>query len=774
MDRKKISCAFVLFYLILIIPGAMGAIKTFHVQENNLVTISPEVLDPDNDDVVYTFSPPLDQNGRWQTEYDDAGEYLLKIGASDGKQETTKEIMLIVENKNQPPYLTEKKAVVKELQTLDLKQFAADPDNDPLEYVFTAPFDKNGLWTPGYNDQGTFVAKFSLRDGEFTIPVRMEVEVLNTDQPPEIKDSFSTEETIVLKENEELSFYVEAEDGDEDPVSFSWTLNGLPLSDKNSGEYFFNYDSAGEYQLVVLVSDDQGHQVEKKWQVQVEDVNQKPEVELMPLTVNENEVATLELPEKDADGDTLTYTFTEKIDDRGVWQTTYEDAGTYNLRYKVSDGREEVKGKVEVTVLNIDRAPELRLPEKVEVKEGKDLSFVVEAVDLDGDDIEVSFVNAPEGALFDSETNTFTWSPRYDYIQRKGGMFSNILNALRLEQKVLREKKEVLEIKACSQGFCSSGFIPMVVYNCNQAPVLEIPSAVTATEAEVLQLQPNAYDADGDIVRYYFTEPVHKRKGHWETAYEDAGEYTVYVTATDGFASQTLPVTVTVLQKNRQPTLTVPKDEYVLREGEEFVLPVEAFDYDNDSLFLYVENLPEGASFRNNTLVWTPGYDFTFSKVTGNNYLLSEISFLTQDNENDREYWVAFIASDKEFDVNHPVKLVVKNVNQKPEIKSLTPAEQLTLYPGQPFNFSVNAFDADGDNLTYAWTFEPGAEKVTGFLVVERTFVVPGEKKVYVTVSDGEYEVVQEWKVMVEELPKDETRPAVLEEPKFRVYVIEH
>src|SRR3990167_2324977 len=240
MDRKTISCAFVLFSLILIIPGAMGAIKTFHVQENNLVTISPEVLDPDNDDVVYTFSPPLDKNGRWQTGYDDAGEYLLKIVASDGKQETAKEIMLIVENKNQPPYLTEKKITVKELQTLDVKQFVADPDNDPLEFVFTSPLDKGGLWTPGYNDQGTFVAKFSVKDGEFTIPIRVEVEVLNTNQPPVIKDYFSNEEEISVKENEELSFYVEVEEGDGDLVSFSWALNDLSVSDKASGEYFFN------------------------------------------------------------------------------------------------------------------------------------------------------------------------------------------------------------------------------------------------------------------------------------------------------------------------------------------------------------------------------------------------------------------------------------------------------------------------------------------------------------------------------------------------------
>lgn len=772
MNLRKAMCLLVFFSFFLVVPSAIGAIKTFHVQETDLVTFSPEALDPDNDQVTYSYSPPLDEVGQWQTGYNDTGEYHLKIVASDGVHETTKEVLLIVENKNQPPYLKEKKVTVKELQTLDLKQFAADPDQDPLEYVFTQPFDKNGLWAPGYDDQGTFVARFSVKDGEFTVPLRVEVEVLDTNQPPKVTDSFSDEEKISLPENEELSFYVGTEDGDSDHVSYSWTLNGQALTNSSSGNYFFGFDQSGEYELAVVVSD-QLHHLEKKWRVNVENVNRKPEVKLSPITVKEGEAANLELPERDVDGDKLIYNFKEKFDSAGTWQTTSDDAGTYKVSFYVSDGVEEVKEKVEVTVLNVDRAPELRLPEKLEVKEGEGLSFVVDAVDPDGEEVEVSFVNAPEGAIYDQDTNTFTWSPGYDYIKRRGGMLSNILNALRLEQKLLREKREVVEVRACSHDLCSTGKITLLVYNCNRAPVLEIPPTVTVTEAEVLQLQPSSYDADGDIVRYYFTEPVHTRKGHWKTAYEDAGKYTIYVTATDGVHSQTQPVTVTVLQKNRQPTVIVPRDQYVLREGEEFVLSLNTFDYDHDTLSVSVEKLPGGASFKNNTLVWTPSYTFAASENEPDGSVLSEVSFLGKESVQ-REHWMSFVVSDGEFDVSHPVKFVVKSVNQKPEIKSFVPVEQVTLKQDQPFNFSISAFDLDGDDLTYTWTFEPGSEKVTGSNAVERTFVVPGEKKVSVVVSDGEYEVSQQWKVTVPEEVVPAAEVLALEEPKFRVYVIEY
>ena len=340
MNSKIAKSVLVFFILIIAVQSTIAAVKTFRVQETDLVTLTPKAVDQDNDTVTYTYSPPLDSNGQWQTDYDDAGEYPITITASDGVNKKTQEVLLIVENKNQPPYLKEKKVTVKELQTLDLKPFVADPDNDPLEYVFTFPFDKQGLWTPGYEDQGTFVAKFSVRDGEFNFPMRVEVEVLDTNQPPQILRSFSEKEEVSVKENEQFSFYVEAVDGDVDELTYSWNLNGKPLSEDSEGEYFFDYDSAGRYRLALHISD-VIHKIEKKWAVQVVDVNRKPTVNLLPLTMQEGEVATLQLPQEDEDGDKLRYVFDEKFNASGIWQTTYDDAGTYTLNYRVSDGKEK-------------------------------------------------------------------------------------------------------------------------------------------------------------------------------------------------------------------------------------------------------------------------------------------------------------------------------------------------------------------------------------------------------------------------------------------------
>ena len=48
------------------------------------------------------------------------------------------------------------------------------------------------------------------------------------------------------------------------------------------------------------------------------------------------------------------------------------------------------------------------------VVEGQALEFTVTATDPEGDPLTFSAYNLPEGASFDAETGTFSWTPRYD------------------------------------------------------------------------------------------------------------------------------------------------------------------------------------------------------------------------------------------------------------------------------------------------------------------------------------------------------------------------
>ncbi|GAG10411.1 unnamed protein product, partial [marine sediment metagenome] len=96
----------VIFFLLLILSISLSnALKTITVDETELVSLKPKAHDEDEDILSYSFTEPLNQEGKWQTTYGDAGEYTVTVTASDGELSTSKDILLIVKKKNIAPTL---------------------------------------------------------------------------------------------------------------------------------------------------------------------------------------------------------------------------------------------------------------------------------------------------------------------------------------------------------------------------------------------------------------------------------------------------------------------------------------------------------------------------------------------------------------------------------------------------------------------------------------------------------------------------------------------
>ncbi len=766
--RKKLIIGVLL--LALVLQGAL-AFKTFLVQETDLVKISAKVIDPDNDSVTVTYSEPLDERGEWQTEYGDAGTYTTTITASDGVLEKREDVSIIVREKNRPPVLLEKKLIVKEQQTLDLKKFVNDPNTDFLTYTFERPFDESGIWQPDFDDESAFITTFTVSDGEFTETFGVEIEVLSTNQPPEIKNTFSGEEEVEISEGETLSFFADGVDydrEDRDELIYQWLLDGEVLSEQAEDAAFFDYDRAGDHTLQVKISDGEAT-AEKTWQLLIKNTNRVPEFLLAPMTVKEGEMIPLVVPERDIDGDALTYTFPAPFDERGIWQTYYNEAGEYELEVAASDGELTGTAKVNVTVLNVDRAPTIELPEYFEAWEGEEAVWEITAADPDNDELTITLKNAPAGVIVNQTTRTITWKPTYEELSRSRGFFSNLLNAARLEHFFLKKKKIPLAVAVCGLELCTEQETQVIVYDTNRAPNLFATKNLTMRETETIQIVPQTSDPDGDFVSYEFSEPLGRHTGEWETSYEDEGTYTIDVTATDGKAATTVPVTVIVLKNNRAPTLKIKDDDLVVNEGQEFTVALEAEDPDGDNLTATLRNLPEGASFDSARFIWTPSFGTVKSRTNGFwNHLLQSFPLWNKYFSPDKTVvWLEFVASDGDIETVHPVKVTVKNVNQKPEIVDFLPAEDMTIGVQEPMLFHIAAKDVDNEPLEYRWDFGWHETDVGGTDTIERTFLAPGRKKVTVTVSDGWEDVEKTWNVLVEEKPQQRTS-----EKNIKVYVI--
>ncbi len=772
-NKKTILILFGLISLILIINFSAAAVKTFKVKENDLVKFKAEAIDPDKDNIIYYYSPPLDDKGEWQTDFDDAGVYETEITASDGVNQVKQKVKIIVENKNQPPQLTDNQIIAKETQKIDLKKIIFDPDKDVLSYEFNPPFAKDGTWETTNSDAGLYTTEFIVDDGEFKEKFRVGIEILNTNQPPLIKQISPDNENIQIEEDETLDFMVEAEDLDKDKLTYLWKLDGEIISKENSGEYTLDFESAGEHTLELTISDGT-LQTELAKTVIVENVNRKPELNLPPIKVKEGEKVILDLPELDQDYDILSYSFESPLDEKGEWQTDFDDAGKYQLEITVSDGEDTVKEKVEINIEDIDRAPILNLPEYLEAKEGEKLVWNLDVNDLDGDSVKVDFTGLPEIFSYNEKNQTFTFTPSYDFIKRKGGMISNMLNRLRLERFFLENKVIPIEVNACGKELCTPGRVSLVVHNSNRMPQFSKLGNITFTETDLVQFSPEASDPDGDIIHYYYSQPLKKRSGTWQTDFEDEGSYPLKITATDGQDGNTQTINLIVKKKNRLPTLKVKKDQWIINEGEELSFSLSASDPDHDALTLRLDNFPSGTSFKDNTFTWKPEFNAVKTKTdTFWNDLISSSAYFNRKFNSEREsYWLSFVALDKEAEVVHPVEVMVKNVNQAPQILDLIPEKEITAYAGEAIIFKATAKDEDGDQLNYQWDLGLRQGSVQGTDTITRTFTSQGEKEVKVTIDDGRDSVEQIWKVQVYNPTQLEQEVLPLTEPETEPFTI--
>lgn len=529
--RKGIFGA-VLFLLLafLLVSLAWASSRFFEVDETDFVRLRAEGYDADDDQITYTYSPPLNEKGEWQTTYGDAGEYQIEIKASDGEKETTEKATLIVRNKNQPPRLAENKMVVKETQTADLKVMVEDPDNDFLKFTFKEPFDRSGRWKTDYNDAGIYLADFTAGDGEFTEEFRAEIEVVNTDRPMRIIDIFAEPfDSLETAEGETLAYWVEVEPAEgkgKEEVKYRWMLDAKLISEEPAGEYYFDYnrvggdggdngdnnigddnydgyDSVGEHLLKLEISqnresggsresgedeetkeikesgDKAGERIIREWEVRVMNTNRAPELSFLPVIVKEGEKIVLELPETDLDGDTLSYSIDAPLEE-GRWRTDHFSAGEYKIKISASDGELSGESILNVTILNVDRPPSLELPQTVELWEGREFQLKIETEDPDRDELRIAFEELPdrpeesfEEFLFDEENRTLVLKPSYETIKRSEGWFSNILNALRLESLMLRQTAVPLKIISCGAELCSAAEVRLIINNVNRPPAFE-------------------------------------------------------------------------------------------------------------------------------------------------------------------------------------------------------------------------------------------------------------------------------------------------------------
>ena len=347
----------------------------------------------------------------------------------------------------------------------------------------------------------------------------------------------------------------------------------------------------------------------------------------------------------------------------------YTSAGTYTAVLTVNDGRGGMDAdEAQVTITMGNRPPSLEVMDSQEIMEGQTLTFPIVASDPDNDTLSLSSGLLPSGAAFDPSAvpniHTFLWTPTYE--QSSPEPYN-------------------IEFNASDGELTVSMSTQITVMDVNRAPAIQAIPIQNISEAEALTFQVTATDPDGDDLTFSADNlpegasfDAANRSFTWTPDYDQAGSYTVHLTATDtGNQSDTTDVIINVANLNRGPAL-VPLSDRTIPETKTLTFRVTGSDPDGDALTYEAHNLQPDALFDAalQTFSWTPASGYAGT------------------------YEVAFSVTDGSLSDSASVKIFVTTYDEN-NSPSLIPVDPQAIDEGQLLMFQVSGSDPNGDNLTF-------------------------------------------------------------------------
>lgn len=226
------------------------------------------------------------------------------------------------------------------------------------------------------------------------------------------------------------------------------------------------------------------------------------------------------------------FTELEEVDDTGFEEleevsNEEQDVSSIDIEEETEDAVVEIKDE-EVTEEEDEEMPEpapaSTSARKVVVTEGETVALKLRGTDPDGDKI------------------TYTYSAPLD---AEGAWDTEVGDAGTYE----------IDITASDGKSEVTKTIRIEVLKANEPPVIEEIEDIVVEEGEKVEISPVISDPDGDKVTYTISGWMSSLEK--TTGYDDAGTYTVTITATDGEFKVSKDVTVVVQDVNRAPEFEI-------------------------------------------------------------------------------------------------------------------------------------------------------------------------------------------------------------------------
>ena len=341
--------------LIVLMIISMFLLSSCEVYQTLYGTSAPQSnQEPPNNETAMDAEVVMEQTP--QNETVEAEEVTEETESPEEVMETQEPEIVPVKSEEKPLVI-----VVQETDLVDLVPQAQDPDNDNLVVSFTSPLSDKGQWQTTYGDAGEYTVTVTVSDGQAAAARDVLIIVNKKEESPVIGNTKPIESALSVFETESVGFSIAASDLNNDPLSYTWKLDGEAVSEAPSYNYQSDYDSAGTHTVKVDVTDGTST-ASKIWSVEALNVNRKPVLEQIGnIAAKETEMVTITALATDDDMDAITYSISDSrfSQDGNVftWQTGYDSAGTYEVTVSSSDGTDTAQETFTLTVENVNRPP---------------------------------------------------------------------------------------------------------------------------------------------------------------------------------------------------------------------------------------------------------------------------------------------------------------------------------------------------------------------------------------------------------------------------------
>ncbi len=734
-------------------PPTLPEVEDYTLKEDEVLTITVmEGKDEDKEDkgkLVYSVEnlpegasfDPVSRVFTWKPTYKQSGTYMVDFVLSDQAGGLDRDGSTItIHHVDRKPLVAEvADKTINENEEISFMIEGNDPDEEdqnaisfqviglPEGAIFD-PASQKFTWTPTYDQSGIYEnLLLVMKAGNLADTTSMNITVVHINRTPNL-DAVANK---TVDENSKLTFTISGTDPDtEDSGNLKFSAMNLPQGanfnpDSLTFTWVPTYEQSGNFEGVTFtITDPNGLQHSQSMNVTVNHINRPPTInDIEAKTVDENVALTFVLTGSDPDQeDQTSLVYSAKQLPEGAtldgsnfaWTPGYDQSGQYTLEFTLGDGKLSESKSMTITVNHVNRPPTIETIETKTVAENQPLEFKVTANDPDTEDAGkwvLSTGQLPQGATFNAETATFSWTPSFD----QAGNYS------------------VTVTNTDPQGQMINQEVQVTVNHVNRTPVLNPIQAQTGEENVPLNVVIEAgEDPDAEDLQKIVYSAQNLPEGAsfdpatrtvtWTPGYDQSGIYEIPVSMTDGEFTVTQTMSITVNHVNRPPTTEAIADQ-TIDENSAFTLAINATDPDQEDegkLQVTASNLPAGMTFdaAKKELSWTPTYDQAGT--------YANIQFTVKD--------IAGLTAENTFNVT------VTNINRPPEVAAIG---NQTVAENSAMSVPVQGSDPDQEDqgkLQYSSDNLPtGAmlDAATGTLNWTPNFTQAGTYQINVKVADA-------------------------------------